>query len=86
MPDIEIYTTIICPLRHWVKMLLRAKDADFREISMMMGSSPRREMSERAGGNSIPQIFFDDSHMGYCTRLYTLDAEGELYAKIGLDG
>ncbi|MED5395841.1 MAG: glutaredoxin domain-containing protein [Pseudomonadota bacterium] len=85
MPDIEIYTTIICPFCHQAKMLLQAKGIDFREIDVMIRSSQRRKMSGRACSSSVPQTFVAGTHIGDYTRLYALDAEGKLNAKIGLD-
>ena len=84
MPDIEIYTTIICPFCHQAKMLLQAKGIDFREIDVMIRSSQRRKMCGRACSSSVPQTFVDGTQIGDCTRLYALDNEGQLDAKIGL--
>ena len=85
MPDIEIYTTIICPFCHQAKMLLQTKGIGFREIDVMIRSGQRRKMCGRACSSSVPQTFVDRTHIGDYTRLYALDAEGKLNTKIGLD-
>ena len=85
MPEIEIYTTIICPFCHQAKVLLQTKGIDFREIDVIIRSSQRRKISGRACSSSVPQTFADGTHIGDYTRLYALDAEGKLNAKIELD-
>ena len=67
-------------------MLLRVMDVTFREIDVMVKSSHPCEMSVGADSNSVPQIFVDGRQISECTRIYALEAEGELVAKLGLDG
>ncbi len=81
MPNIVIYTTATCPYCQRAKALLNKKQAPFTEISVDYDPQRRAEMTARAGGRStVPQIFFDDRHIGGCDDLYELSYEGELDA------
>jgi glutaredoxin 3 len=79
MPDIEVYTTPICPFCLSAKDLLRRKGVDFLEINVAGDSMRRAEMTARANGRTtVPQIFIDKAHVGGCEDLYALDEAGEL--------
>ena len=61
--------------------LLRQKGAAFEEISLDGDRAAQAAMSAKAGGRStVPQIFFDDRHIGGCDELYELSYEGQLDA------
>jgi len=81
---IEIYTTPFCPFCARAKKLLKSKGVAFEEIDVMMSPGKRREMTERAGSHTVPQIFADGEYVGDCTGIYELDAEGRLDAKLGV--
>ncbi|MFQ5783753.1 MAG: glutaredoxin 3 [Alphaproteobacteria bacterium] len=79
MPEVEIFTTMLCPFCAAAKRLLECKGIAFTETDVMFSPGRRREMSERAGGDHrVPQIFVNGRHIGNCDRLYALDAVGEL--------
>ena len=79
MARVEIYSTMFCPFCYRAKQLLEAKGADYEEFDVTMKPGRRREMMERAGGQStVPQIFIDDAHVGGCDQLYALEAAGKL--------
>jgi len=79
MPQIEIYSTPICPYCARAKRLLMAKGVSFTDIDVMSDPSRRPEMVTRAGGrNTVPQIFIDNKHIGGCDDLHALDAAGGL--------
>ena len=85
MPDIEIYSTALCPYCYRAKGLLKARGLEFREIDVTFGGEKRREMVTRAGGRTtVPQIFIDGRHIGGCDDLHALDRSGELDALLGL--
>jgi glutaredoxin 3 len=84
MPNIEIYTTTICPFCHAAKRLLAAKGAVFSEISLSKEPELRDAMIARAkGSRTVPQIFIDGNHIGGCDDLYALDASGGLEPLLG---
>ncbi len=43
-----------------------------------MNASQRREMANRAGSTSVPQIFVDGEHIGDCDEIHRLDHKGAL--------
>lgn len=87
MADIEIYTSPFCPFCYRAKALLKKKGVAFREIDVMMRPGRRTEMSERADGrDTVPQIFVDGRHLGDCTEIYQMEAEGRLDAALKLAG
>lgn len=81
MPRIEIYTKFLCPYCARAKKLLDTKGAVYEEYDI--GSSPekRAEMIQRAkGGQTVPQIFVDDRHVGGSDDLAELERNGQLDA------
>lgn len=78
MAKVEIYTTQLCGYCYRAKKLLEERGAEFTEIDVMMNGGKRREMRERAGSSTVPQIFVDGVHIGGCDELYALDAAGKL--------
>ncbi len=79
MSDIVIYSSNMCPYCYRAKALLKQRGASFKEITVDMNPSVRREMREKAGGaNTVPQIWIGDRHIGGCDDLYALDARGGL--------
>jgi len=79
MADVVIYSSSFCPFCYRAKSLLKQKGASYREISVDMNPSVRREMSQKAGGaTSVPQIWINGTHVGGSDELHALDARGGL--------
>ncbi|QBR72018.1 glutaredoxin 3 [Beijerinckiaceae bacterium] len=79
MPQITIYTTATCPYCYRAKELLRKKNLNFTEIPVDGDPESRRAMMNRANGRgTVPQIFFDDVHIGGCDELHELAFDGKL--------
>ena len=79
MPEVEIYTTPICPYCVRAKALFGKKGVSYKEIDV--GSDPelRDAMIRRAGGKrTVPQIFINGHHVGGSDDLYALERRGEL--------
>lgn len=86
MPQVEIYTTPICPFCMRAKMLLQKKGVTFDEIDVLVDYDRRQEMARRSdGATSVPQIFIDGQHIGGCDELYELDFDDELDPLLGLE-
>lgn len=66
------------------KILLGQKGVEFEEIDVGAEPARRREMTERSGGTTVPQIFIDGRPMGGCEELHALDRAGELDGLLGL--
>jgi glutaredoxin 3 len=82
--EIEIYTSPFCGFCHAAKKLLEKKGVAYTEIDVKMKSDKRREMTERSGKSSVPQIFVDGEHLGDCMEIMEMDADDELAARLGL--
>lgn len=75
---IVVYTTPFCGYCAAAKRLLAAKGAEFTEIDVMFDVERKREMIERSGRRTVPQIFIGDRHIGGYDDLSALDDSGEL--------
>ncbi len=81
MKPVEIYTTPICGYCRMAKGLLDRKGVTYSEIDVMANPSRRAEMTRRAkGGQTVPQIFIGDDHVGGCDDLMALERAGKLDA------
>lgn len=79
MPQIDVYTSMMCGYCTVAKNLLKKRNANFKEIDVGMNPAGRQEMMSRSGGqSSVPQIFIGDVHVGGCDDLIELDRSGEL--------
>lgn len=79
MPEVEIYTTMLCGFCYRAKALLKAKNIAYREINVGMNAARRSEMIERAAGaGTVPQIFVGGTYIGDCDELFRLESLGEL--------
>ncbi|HIJ83425.1 MAG: grxC [Magnetococcales bacterium] len=79
MPDIEIYSTTVCPYCVRAKMLLDKKKVTYREYNLTKNPELRDEMLKRANGKkTVPQIFINGTHVGGCDDLHELDQKGKL--------
>jgi GrxC family glutaredoxin len=75
---IVVYTTPFCGYCGAAKRLLTAKGAEFTEIDVMFDAERKREMIERSGRRTVPQIFIGDRHIGGFDDLSALNDKGEL--------
>ena len=82
MKTVTIYTTMTCPFCYKAKGLLKKKGIDFKEISVDLNSKLRAEMAKKAGKTSVPQIWFDEEHIGGCDDLHALDSAGTLLNRL----
>ena len=79
MAQIDIYTSPLCGFCYQAKELLGDKGVTFNEIDIIAKPDRHKEMLERANGQrTVPQIFIDNTHIGGCDDLYSLNSKGEL--------
>ena len=84
MPEIEIYTTPLCPYCWRAKRVLAGRGLAFTEIDLWRESGRRQEMIERAGGRTtVPQLFIGGRAIGGSDELVALAASGALDALLG---
>ena len=80
MADVVLYTTPWCPFCVRAKHLLSAKGVDFTDIDVSGNPALRREMEQRSGRHTVPQIWIGSTHVGGCDDLYALERQGKLDA------
>ena len=74
-----IYTSSLCGFCYKAKSLLKRKNIVFDEINIDMDYENKSEMINRSNGRkSVPQIFFNDQHIGGYDELFKLDQENRL--------
>ena len=81
---VVMYTTRFCGFCMRAKALLEAKQVPFTEIPVDTDIDKRREMMQRSGRTSVPQIWIGDKHVGGCDELMMLqrqDARDGLLSK-----
>ncbi|AKH68517.1 Glutaredoxin, GrxC family [Spongiibacter sp. IMCC21906] len=78
MTDVTIYTTRFCPFCVRAKHVLTNKGVAFKEIPVDGDNAMRRELQERSGQRTVPQIWIGEQHIGGCDELMALDRQGQL--------
>ena len=84
MPSITIYSKETCPYCDSAKRLLAAKGQTWTEIDIETEPARAREMIERSGRRTVPQIWIGERHVGGFDDLAALDRAGELDDLLGL--
>ena len=78
MRKVTIYTKPFCPYCVRALGLLNAKGVPIDEIEAAFDPALRKEMIERSGRYTYPQIFIGDHHVGGCDELMALERAGQL--------
>ena len=74
-----MYIGPLCNFCDAAKRLLLRNNLKFKEIDISTKDGLQEEMIKKANGRkTIPQIFFDDHHVGGYQELRTLEKSGEL--------
>lgn len=77
---VTLYTTRFCPYCVRARRLLDSKGVDYTDIAVDAEPALRREMTERSGQRTVPQIWIGERHIGGCDELYHLERDGRLDA------
>ena len=79
MKNITMYSGPLCNFCEAAKRLFLRNNLEFKEIDISTKDGLRDEMIKKANGRrTIPQIFFDDHHVGGYIELRELEKKGEL--------
>ena len=79
MKNITMYSGPLCNFCEAAKRLLLRNNLEFKEIDISTKDGLRDEMIKKANGKrTIPQIFFDNFHVGGYVELRELEKKGEL--------
>jgi glutaredoxin 3 len=74
--NILIYTSATCFYCVRAKALLKEKGLAYTEIRVDLDDAEREKMMALSGRRTVPQIFFDDKHIGGCDDLYAYFKNG----------
>lgn len=75
---VEIYTKDYCPYCIRAKQLLAAKGVSFEEYEVSTDAAGLRDMMQRSGRQTVPQVFIDGHHVGGSDDLIEADRNGQL--------
>ena len=79
MKNITVYSGPMCNFCDAAKRLLSRNNLNYNEIDISTKEGLRDEMTKKANGRrTIPQIFFDDKHIGGYQELRELEKNGSL--------
>ena len=79
MKNITMYTGPLCNFCDAAKRLLSRNNLKYEEIDISTKDGLRDEMIKKANGKrTIPQIFFNEYHVGGYEELRALEKKGEL--------
>ena len=79
MKIITMYSGPMCNFCDAAKRLLLRNNLEFKEIDISTKEGLRDEMIKKSKGRrTIPQIFFDEHHVGGYQELRALEKSGEL--------
>jgi glutaredoxin 3 len=82
MSRIQIYTTRWCGYCVRAKALLDDKGIGYEEILLDGDPAFRRNLFDRTGGWTVPQIVIDGTPVGGYTELWRLDKSGVLAERL----
>ena len=79
MKNITMYSGPMCAFCEAAKRLLVRNNLEFKEIDISSKEGLRDEMIQKANGKrTIPQIFFNNEHIGGYQELRALEKNGVL--------
>ena len=79
MKSVTIYTGPLCAFCDAAKKLLTRNNVEYKEINIATVDGAMDEMITKASGKrTIPQIFFDENHIGGYDDVRTLEKENKL--------
>lgn len=76
--SVEVYSTPWCPFCVRARALLDRKGLAYTDIDVSRDPASKREMMERSGRHTVPQIWVNGRHVGGCDELMALERSGRL--------
>lgn len=80
MQKVVIYTAVPCGYCSAAKRYFQAADVAYEEIDLTGQHQERRDLMDRTGQRTVPQIFIGETHVGGYSDLMALHAKGEVEA------
>ena len=79
MKNVTVYMGPMCSYCDAAKRLLKRNNIPYNEINVALEEEKREEMLNKSNGKrTIPQIFFNELHVGGYEELRALEKKGEL--------
>ena len=79
MKNVTVYMGPMCSFCDAAKRLLNRNNISYKEINIAIEESKMNEMLSKSNGKkTIPQIFFNDHHVGGYEELRALEKENKL--------
>ena len=79
MKNVTVYMGPMCAFCDAAKRLLKRNNIPYNEINVALEEEKREEMLNKSNGKrTIPQIFFNELHIGGYEELRALEKKGEL--------
>ena len=79
MKNVTVYMGPMCSYCDAAKRLLKRNNIPYNEINIALEEEKREEMLNKSNGKrTIPQIFFNEFHIGGYEELRALEKKGEL--------
>ena len=79
MKNVTVYMGPMCSFCDAAKRLLNRNNIPYKEINIAIEEDKMHEMLSKSNGKrTIPQIFFDNHHVGGYEELRALEKKGEL--------
>ena len=79
MKNVTVYMGPMCNFCDAAKRLLTKKNIPYKEINIAIEEGKMHEMLSKSNGKrTIPQIFFDNHHVGGYEELRALEKENKL--------
>jgi glutaredoxin 3 len=78
MSEVVVYTTNACGYCTRVKMLLKARDIDYREVNVAGDPDAFVELAKSSGMMTLPQVFVGDVLVGGYDETAAADESGRL--------
>tara|TARA_B100000700_G_scaffold239720_1_gene266472 strand:+ start:411 stop:665 length:255 start_codon:yes stop_codon:yes gene_type:complete len=83
MKNVTVYMGPRCNFCDAAKRLLVRNNIPYKEINIALEEGKKEEMLSKSNGRrTIPQIFFNDLHVGGYQELRDLEKKGELLNKL----
>jgi len=76
--EVVIYLSTLCPFCLFAKRLFKKKGVPYTAINVDRSVEARREMQDRSGRFTVPQVFVGSVHVGGYDDLAELEARGQL--------
>jgi len=75
---VSLYGNTSCAYCGAARMLLTKKAVDFEDIVITDDPLKQKEMQDRSGAHSVPQVFIGDTLVGGFDELSALEKSGDL--------